>query len=207
MQVPINAQTRANGTANALHRPDPAGGPRRDRFVRDGRPFLQHVPSTRVVAVPYVVEEDAAREEPRRRLGRVPGDAPASPDAPGFRGPAGVARSTAATADAAPGIDPGEEVAVAPRVRPPVPADDGPEDGSLPRDECADVRITTAGGIQWRQRIRVGDYGASTPEEAATELQEILKRGDPLSIRGPDGSFTVRASLVQSLIVGPCRGF
>lgn len=92
---------------------------------------------------------------------------------------------------------------MAPRVRPPVPPSDGE---ALPLEECAEVRVTAAGGIQWRLRVPVSEYGADTPGELATGLHEALDRGRPLSLRGPDGSFGVPASLVDGLIVGPCQG-
>jgi len=158
----------------------------------------------------------------RARLSRV-----GAPTAAGFgaeRMPTGAAGQPGIhTGGAAPGVDSRSGVqssattksttvsdsgpGIAPRVKPPIPAAEAGTEAPLAQDECAEVRITTAGGIQWRQRVPLQTYGASTPDDVAVRLQEILARGDPLTLSGPDGSFTVRASLVENLIVGPCRGF
>ncbi|MDX1567326.1 MAG: hypothetical protein R3223_05960 [Longimicrobiales bacterium] len=198
-RVPINAQTRANGTANSWKEPpgdpvngeEPGRGPRRGPFLIDGRPYYQYVTASRMMA-PYVLAPAEAPTERRRRLGRVP-----APD------PEGSETRTAAEDSPETRTD----QPMAPRVKPPMPPDPATAGEALPAEECAVVRVRTVGGIQWRQRIRLADYDASTPEGVADELQEVLKRSEPLSIQGPDGSFTVRPSMVQSLIVGPCRGF
>ena len=197
--MPINAQTTANGTANTwkeapgdpAHGRKPTQGPRRGPFLVDGRPYYQYVTAAGAMA-PYVLAPEEDPAERRRRLGRVPAPAEDAVEAPG-------------RSDARVGSDAHE--AMAPRVKPPVPPDPATAGEALPAEECAVVRVTTVGGIQWRQRIRLADYDASTPEEAASELQEVLKRSEALAIQGPDGSFTVRPSMVRSLIVGPCRGF
>lgn len=199
-RVPINAQTRANGTANSWREPPgdagpgkrPIHGPLRGPFLIDGRPYYQYVAASRVMP-PYAPVPAEDPTERRRRLGGVP--ALEAELAEAGAGEPGDAREM------------GTGQRMAPRVKPPVPPDPATADEALPAEECAVVRVTTVGGIEWRQRIRLTDYDASTPEESAAHLQEALDRSEPLSISGPDGSFTVRPGLVRSLIVGPCREF
>lgn len=207
-RVPINVHTMADGTANELRLRDDEPR-RRDRRRRLGRPvgrlpYAYLIPSTR--------RESSGRAEAPGGYEPREADRPVSPvlrppppsrraalRAPDLAGRAGtpspVERKGAKAAKDRPGI--------APRVPPPTPAADG---RALSPEECAEVRITTAGGIQWRQRVARTDFDAETPAEVAARLQATVDRGDALSIRGPDGSFTVRASLVNGLVVGPCRG-
>lgn len=207
-RVPINVQTMADGTANELRLRDDElrREDRRRRLARPvGRlPYAYLIPSTRRgssgrAEAPGAYEPEEAGRPVPPVLRPPPPSRRAALRAPDLAGRAGtlspVERRAVKAAKDRPGI--------APRVPPPTPAADGLV---LSPEECVEVRITTAGGIQWRQRVARSDFDAETPAEVAARLQATVDRGDPLSIRGPDGSFNVRAGLVDGLVVGPCRG-
>lgn len=180
--VPINVSSLANGTANDPLPPETRPRPRRRFFSGVGSSTIVHVHNQ------ITVVGAGAAEAPRTRAVR--------------NVDAARRRAAAAAADERETPSPSADVSAAPLVRPLVTP---PSDEELDAGNCATVRITTPGGIEWRHRVALDALDASSVSGAASRLQETLRRGEPLVLRTSGGGLTVPAAQVESLVVGPCR--